>query len=257
MARLDALLLPSAVAPSPDTPFQALVDPNIRLTQTVKAINYWVRRAEHFNFKIMVVDNTNFASAIKAGLSKKALNSSLLEIHNVPRLLPRDIARGKGAGETSTLIAGLELLDLPDHAIVAKVNARYVVTNGLFLIDELEENFDFAAWPRPCLDSVDTTFFAGRVGFLYDAFRFVYETTDDLKEYFVENLYADFSIRNQNCNYMRFNYSPAIKGQSGTTGSKASPLNEFRIVSFVVRCRKALRNVVSFVKPSYQRGLSK
>ena len=257
MAKLDALLLPSAVAPSPDTPFQALVDPKIRLAQTVKAINYWTRRAEEFNFKIMVVDNTNFASEIEAGLSKKVLKSSLLEIQNVSGLLPRDIARGKGAGETSTLIAGLALLDLPDHAIVAKVNARYITTNGLYLIDELEENFDFAAWPRPRLDSVDTTFFAGRVGFLHDAFKFVYEKTDDLKENFVENLYADFSIRNQDCNYIRFNYSPAIKGQSGTTGSKASPLNEFRVVSFVVRWRKTLRNAMSIIKPSYQRGLTK
>jgi len=257
MAKLDALLLPSAVAPSPATPFQSLVDPKIRLAQTVRAINYWVRRAEKLKFKIMVVDNTDFANEIKTGLSEKALNSPYLEIHNVPKLLPRDIARGKGAGETSTLIAGLALLNLPNHAIVAKVNARYITTNGLYLIDELEDDFDFAAWPRPRLDSVDTTFFAGRVGFLSDAFSFVYEKTDDLKEDFVENLYADFSIRNKNCKYIRFNYSPAIKGQSGTTGSKASPLNEFRIVSLVVRARKQLRNTMSIIKPSYQRGLTK
>jgi hypothetical protein len=257
MSKLDALLMPSAVAPSPDTPFQALVDPKIRLAQTVKAINYWVRHAEKLNFKILVVDNTNFASEIKAGLSKSVLLSSNLEIHDVPPLLPQDVFRGKGAGETLTLLAGLALLDLPDQAIVAKVNARYIATNGLFLIDELEDGFDFAAWPRPRLDSVDTTFFAGRLGFLSDAFKYVYARTDDLKEDFVENLYADFSIRNQDCKYVRFNYSPAIKGQSGTTGSKASPLNEFRIVSSVVRCRKALRNAMSIIKPSYQRGITK
>jgi len=257
MAKLDALLLPSAVAPSPATPFQSLVDPKIRLAQTVTAINYWVRRAEKLEFKIMVADNTNFANEIKAGLSKSALNSQYLEIHNVPTLLPRDIARGKGAGETSTLIAGLALLGLPDHAIVAKVNARYIATNGLYLIDELEEDFDFAAWPRPRLDSVDTTFFAGKVGFLDKAFRFVYEKTDDLKEDFVENLYADYAIRNQDCRFIRFNYCPAIKGQSGTTGSKASPLNEFRIVSQVVRLRKMIRKTMSVIKPSYQRGLTK
>ena len=257
MAKLDALLMPSAVAPSPDTPFQALVDPKIRLRQTVSAINYWVRRANRFGFKIMVVDNTNYAEQIKAALPKRTLNSRLLQIHDVPQLTLNDIQRGKGAGETSTLIQGLALLDLPGDAIVAKVNARYKTTNGLYLVDELESNFDFAAWPRPYLDSVDTTFFVGKVRYLTTAFDFVYTETDDLKEKFVENLYADYSIRNPLCRFQRFGYSPAIKGQSGTTGSKASALNEFRIVSSIVRCRKQFRENLSFIKPSYQRGSKK
>ena len=89
------------------------------------------------------------------------------------------------------------------------------------------------------------------------AFKYVYQETDDLKENFVENLYADYTIRNQDCRFIRFNYCPAIKGQSGTTGSKASPLNEFRIVSVVVRLRKMIRKTMSIIKPSYQRGLKK
>ena len=254
MAKLDALLMPSAVAPSPNTPFQALVDPDVRLKQTIKAINYWVQRASRYDFRIMVVDNTNYAEQIKAGLSNRIINSSLLEIHDVTPLSPEDIKRGKGAGETSTLIQGLEFLNLGANSNVAKVNARYVTTNGLYLVDELENDFDFAAWPRPHLDSVDTTFFVGKVAFLKEAFEFVYEETDDLKEKFVENLYADYSIRNSKCRYQRFNYSPAIKGQSGTTGSKANPLNEFRVVSFVVRLRKTTRNLFSFLKPGYQKA---
>ena len=257
MAKLDALLMPSAVAPSHDTPFQALVDPQIRLRQTVKAIHYWVGRAYKSNFRIMVVDNTGYADQIKDALPRKILSSPFLEIHNVPLLSAEDVKRGKGAGETSTLMSGLRLLNLPDEAILAKVNARYIATNGLYLVEELEDSFDFAAWPRPRLDSVDTTFFAGRAGFLVDAFEYVYEKTDDLKQNFVENLYADFAIRNPDCNFIRFNYCPAIKGQSGTTGSKASPLNEFRIVSFVVRFRRKLRQLLSIVKPSYQRGIKK
>jgi hypothetical protein len=257
MAKLDALLMPSAVAPSPDTPFQALLDPRIRLNQTLRAISYWVGKAHAFDFRIMVVDNTDFAKKIKSALPQKIQNSRLLEIHDVPPLSPQDIQRGKGAGETLTLMAGLALLDLPANSIVAKVNARYMTTNGLYLLDELEEDFDFAAWPRPRLDSVDTTFFAGRADFLDMAFKYVYQETDDLKENFVENLYADYTIRNQDCRFIRFNYCPAIKGQSGTTGSKASPLNEFRIVSVVVRLRKMIRKTMSIIKPSYQRGLKK
>ena len=64
MAKLDAQLMPSAVAPSPDTPFQALVVPTIRLRQTVAAVKYWVRRANKFDFRILVADNTNFAQQI-------------------------------------------------------------------------------------------------------------------------------------------------------------------------------------------------
>jgi hypothetical protein len=257
MAKLDALLMPSAVAPSPSTPFQALVDPGIRLAQTIKAVQYWVCKAERFDFKVLVVDNTNYADQIRQNLPKRFARSAHLEIADIPPISTSDVTRGKGAGETSTLIAGLKLLDLPPGSIVAKVNARYITTNGLYLLDELSDDFDFAAWPRPRLDSVDTTFFAGEVEFLSKTFDFVYQQTDDLKEKFVENLYADISIKNSECRYERFAYSPAIKGQSGTTGSKANPLNEFRVVSFVVRARKASRNALSFIKPGYQRGLSK
>ena len=131
MAKLNALLMPSAVAPSPNTPFQALLDPRIRLDQTLKAINFWVRQAEKFDFKIMVVDNTNFADEIKAALPKNAFKTLNLEILSVPPQSPQDVMRGKGAGEASTLMAGLRLLNLPSEAIVAKVNARYITTNGL------------------------------------------------------------------------------------------------------------------------------
>jgi hypothetical protein len=255
MAKLEALIMPSAVAPSPETPFQALLDPEIRLRQTVKAICYWVKQAEKKNFKILVVDNTGYATNILQALPRKVAGASNLQIVDIPPITKADTSRGKGAGETSTLIAGLKILDLNDEAIVAKVNARYITTNGLFLIEEVEERFDFVAWPRPLLDSVDTTFFAGRSGFLREAFGYVYSETDDLRERFVENLYADYSIRNPNCNYVRFSYSPAIKGQSGTTGSHASPLNEFRMVSTLVRGRKSLRLALRFLKPRYQRGL--
>jgi hypothetical protein len=254
MAKLDALIMPSAVAPSAKTPYQALVNPKIRLKQTVKAVRFWTNLAEKLDFQIAVVDNTGFAEAIRLGLPEKARKSEKLKIVDLPPISDTDIARGKGAGETSTLISGLDYLNLDDNAVVAKVNARYITTNGLFLIDEIDSDFDFAAWPRPRLDSIDSTFFAGKVRFLRKAFQFVYAETDDLQEKFVENLYAKYAIGNPECNFVRFNYSPAIKGQSGTTGSKASPLNEFRLVSFVVRFRKKIREAFKFVKPGYQRS---
>jgi hypothetical protein len=255
MARLDALIMPSAVAPSPNTPFQALVDPKTRLAQTVKAVTFWVKIAQRQNFHVLVVDNTSYANEILKALPVRISKSSNLSVIDVPSISEQDVKRGKGAGETSTLRAGLAYLNLPDNAVVAKVNARYIVTNGLFLIEELEYDFDFAAWPRPRLDSVDTTFFAGKVSFLKNAFDYVYRETDDLREKFVENLYAQYSIHNSDCIFLRFNYSPAINGQSGTTGSTASALNEFRMVSALVRVRKKFRKTLKILKPKYQRGL--
>jgi hypothetical protein len=187
---------------------------------------------------VLVLDNTKFAGEIEANISKKFLHSPFLEIRDIPQLSTHDIARGKGAGETLTLLEGLKILEMPSDAIIAKVNARYITTNGLYLIDQLDDSFDFAAWPRPHLDSVDTTFFAGKAGFLQEAFKFVYAETDDLRQKFVEKLYADFSIRNPDCNYQRFSYSPAIIAQSGSTGQKTHRFNEVRMVGDFVRFRE-------------------
>ncbi len=140
MARLDALIMPSAVAPSPATPFQALLDPKIRLSQTVKAVTYWVKLAEKHDFQVLVVDNTNFASRIIAALKPQIASSNRLQVIDVPPVSAEDIERGKGAGETSTLIAGLNYLNLDGDSIVAKVNARYITTNGLFLISEIDDD---------------------------------------------------------------------------------------------------------------------
>lgn len=220
MARLDALIMPSAVAPSPNTPHQTLINPNIRLGQTVKAITHWVKRAEKSNFQILVADNTNYGAVIRESLPAKIAQSKILKIIDVPPISKEDVLRGKGAGETSTLIAALIELNLPGNSKVAKVNARYKTSNGLYLIERLSEKFDFAAWPRQDFSSVDTTFFVGKASFLHDAFEYVYRETDDLAGKFVEILYADFTLRNSQCDFERFDFSPSVMAQSGSTGAK-------------------------------------
>ena len=136
---------------------------------------------------------------------------------------------------------------------MAKVNARYFTTNGYFLLSEIEYDFDFAAWPRPLLDTVDTTFFAGKAGFLEKYISRIAIEVDDLREQFVEVLYANYTIRNSECQYVRLNYAPATLGQSGTTGAIASRWNEARTVSLVVRLRALIRKKLHFVHPSYQK----
>jgi hypothetical protein len=139
--------MPSNFAPTPNTPFQALVDLTIRLRQTVAVVEYWVRRAN---------------------------------------------------------------------------------------------KLDFVTRFRPQLDTVETTFFLGKAKFLQRAFGYVHGETDDLNEKCDELLNEDYSIRNIKCAFQRVVYSSAIKGQSCTTGSNASPLNEFRRVSTVFRTRRTI-----------------
>ena len=164
MSKLKALLMPSDVAPTSNTPFQALVEPTIRLRQTIAAVEYWVRRANKLNF---------------------------------------------------------------------------------------------VAWFRSQLDTIDTTFFLGKAKFLQRAFGYVHRETDDLNEKCDDILYEDYSIRNIKCAFQRRIYSSAIKGKWSTTGSKASPLNDFRRVSRVLRTRKTNWRLLSCIKPGYQRGGSK
>lgn len=240
MARLDALIMPSAIAPSEKTPHQALVNPKVRLRQTVQAVSHWVRLAEKEEFQVLVADNTNFGEIIRDSLPKRVANSKCLKVIDVPLIDEKDIRRGKGAGETSTLISALTFLDLPGNSNVAKVNARYRTSNGLFLVQRLSDDFDFAAWPRRDLLSVDTTFFVGKASFLTDAFDFVYRETDDLVGNFVELLYSDYSIRNSSCNFERFDFPPAVIAQSGSTGAKTHFFGEARVVSMVVKLRSAL-----------------
>jgi hypothetical protein len=157
-------MMPCTFAPTPNTPFQALVDPTIRLRQTVAVIEYWVRRANKLEFV------TRF---------------------------------------------------------------------------------------QPQLDTVETTFFLGKAKFLQRAFGYIHGETDDLNEKCDELLNEEYSIRSMKCAFQRVVYSSAIKGQSCMTGSNASPLNEFRRVSTVLRTKKNIWRLLSCIKPGYQRGGSK
>lgn len=252
---LDVLLMPSAVAPSPETPYQALLDPKIRFEQTIASVKRWARLARKYGFVIVVADNTGYSSRIEAATINLLPTGQLLVI-DVPTPTAESTARGKGAGESESLLFALQKLKLHPDSIVAKVNARYYTTNGYFLISEIDTDFDFAAWPRPQLDTVDTTFFAGKAGFLEKYIARIAVEVDDLREQFVEVLYADYSIRNADCAYVRFNYAPATLGQSGTTGAVASRWNEARTVSLVVRLRAWVRKKLHFVQPGYKRGLN-
>jgi hypothetical protein len=201
----------------------------------------------------VIADNTGYSSKIERS-TLGLLPEHQLVVIDVPTPSAESTSRGKGAGESESLLFALQKLQLNPEAIVAKVNARYYTTNGYFLLSEIEHEFDFAAWPRPQLDTVDTTFFAGKASFLEKYIAQIAVEVDDLREQFVEVLYADYSIRNSDCRFVRFNYAPATLGQSGTTGAVASRWNEARTVSLVVRIRSWIRKKLHFVQPGYNRN---
>jgi hypothetical protein len=252
MAKLEVLLMPSAVAPNSDTPFQALLDPDIRFKQTVSSIKRWSKLARKHDFRIVVAENTGYGQKIREATAN-LLPQSQLQVIDVPSPTAESTSRGKGAGESESLLYALTELRLHPETIVAKVNARYFTTNGFFLLTEIDSQFDFAAWPRPLLDTVDTTFFAGKAGFLEKYISKISVEVDDLREKFVEVLYADYSIRNSECRYIRLNYAPATLGQSGTTGAVASRWNEARSVSLLVRVRAWIRKKLHFIQPGYKK----
>ena len=252
---LDVLLMPSAVAPSRETPFQVLLDPKTRFKQTVKSIRRWSLLAKKHGFTIVVADNTGHSERLRLACTRLLPPEQLIFL-DVPAPTAESTSRGKGAGESESLLFALQKLKLHPDSIVAKVNARYYTTNGYFLISEIDSEFDFAAWPRPQLDTVDTTFFAGKAGFLEKYIARIAVEVDDLREQFVEILYADYSIRNKDCNFVRLNYAPATLGQSGTTGAVASRWNEARTVSAVVRMRSWVRRKLHFIQPGYKRTRS-
>ena len=243
--------MPSAVRPSTRTPFQALVNPEIRLKQTVKASRLWIRRAKSIGFRIILGDNSGSAGAIARELNLDPIEREFFKIKELDAPSNEDIERGKGACETLSLISLLGDDWIDKNSVVAKCNARYFVTNGCLLVERLTRSFDFAAWPSAKFDKIDTTFFIGRRHFLESILPSIYAETNDVKGLVVETLYAKSSIHSPNCDFERFSYMPAIRGQSGSTGATESFLNESRLVSSLVRSRQKIRNTLNFVKPRH------
>jgi hypothetical protein len=239
MAKIDFLLMPSAVAPSLSTPFQSLAHPETRFQQTIRAVKKWSLVARKHQFRIIVVDNTGYIEQLRREILNFAPESDFVFLEAPPPTIS-SIRKGKGAGESESILFALKSLSLPSSTVVAKVNARYFVTNAVFLAESLADTFDLAAWPNERLDMVDTSFFLAQAGFLESLMQKVLVQVDDVQGQIVESLYAKYAIQDTSCNFARLKYSPAIVGQSGTTGKWASRWNEARTVSVVVRFRNCL-----------------
>ena len=238
MAILNYLLMTSAVAPSDKTPYQVLLDPEIRFNQTLVATNKWLRLARRHDFHIILADNSGWASKLAAQIPRKDLNNGVISIVDLPRPSEEILRRGKGAAEAETILLTLQQYGFEDSRNIAKVNARYFATNGMYLVKSVDEPFQFAAWPGERLASIDSTFFLSKMDFLKDlCSKLVSEIHDASGDYF-EIVSARHTIQNNSCDFQMFPYSPAIAGQSGTTGSSRSRWSEGRMVSNLVRLRK-------------------
>ncbi len=246
--RVDYLLLPSAIAPSPSTPFQEITDPNLRMKQTIRAIKNWLRIADRLAFQIIVGDNTGHAKHLAREFKSRKVDPQKIRFLDLDQPSKDDIARGKGACETRALIEMLSDTQLSQDSIIAKSNARYFTTNAVSLIKALSDDFDFAGWPYPRMNLIDTTFFLGRTSFLKNILPEIYIKTDDRSGIFVEKLYATKTLFQSNCEFERLAYQPAIFGQSGSTGERRSILSEARVVSIVIRLRESTLSMLKMFR---------
>jgi hypothetical protein len=232
----------SAVEPSNKTPFQALLEPNIRLKQTKKAIRKWLRSTRNSEQILVLGDNTGWADRIARHFPGPILEGRL-KIIDVDKPSLITVEKGKGSAEAITLLTMLKVVGAPNDSFVAKINARYFCNNWKFLSDRIEEKSDFAAWPSNHLDSIDSRFFVCKAGLLSQILPNVVAETDDISGKYAEMLYAKYSINIPSVKFQRFDYPPAIEGYSGTSGKKISGLGEYRTVSILVRLRLKLYKI--------------
>lgn len=248
------MLLPSAIKPPIDMPFLTLRNESHRLSQTVKALKYWSRYQNRKDFELVVIvgDNTGAAKLIEEK-SRNFFSEGNLIVLDVPVPDSEVVARGKGAAETAALMFMLENYDFSEDVVVGKMTGRQVCSNAIDLFLSLETLPNFAAWPRPNLESVDSRFYLGSARYLKSVLPVIFRETDDLKGIFVEDLYAKYGIWENRGGFELFKHEPAILGQAGTTGTKLSKFSEANLVAMLVRLRKWLRVHLPFIQPSYMR----
>jgi len=253
LAILNYLLMTSAVEPSSETPFQALLDPNIRFRQTVQAAKKWIKVANQNEFHIILADNTGWANRLQKELQTSSKMPSLITVLDIPKPTIEVVRRGKGAAEAETILQAINSFKVKPNENIAKVNARYFVNNGIFLIDTVTEPFVFAAWTRPKIDSIDSTFFLSKSHFLINLTEKLINEIDDQNGDYFESVAAKYTMHDRSCDFERLAYLPSICGQSGTTGYNHSRWSEARMVSNLVRVRRRVRQSITFIKPKYQR----
>jgi hypothetical protein len=62
-----------------------------------------------------------------------------------------------------TILQTLEIFSLENKSFIMKSNARYFIFNWKLIIDRLPKDFDFAAWPSPDLNFLETGFYVAKV----------------------------------------------------------------------------------------------
>jgi hypothetical protein len=256
-ARQLFILLPSAVEPPSNMPFLALRDPSVRFKQTLKALRFWSKfqNLDGFDVNVVIGDNTGWSKRLFQSASKGYRDGSLIFVE-VPRPLDEVILRGKGAAETEALIFMLNQVQIPQEAFVIKMTARQYCVNAADLLVRIPATANFAAWPRPFLDSIDSRFFIGRAAFLREVLPIIANGTDDMSGAYVENLYAQICIWDNRHGFVRLDHEPGILGQAGTTGTQLSILSESVLIGYFVAFRNLLRTKFFWIQPRYARKKS-
>jgi hypothetical protein len=239
------LLLPSAIQPPKDMPYLTLRNSQERLDQTLKALRYWSKfqNDRRFRLRVVIGDNTGFAKTIEAR-ARKFYNQGVLICMDVPEPTKELVSLGKGAAETAALKYLLLNLDFEKNEFVAKMTGRQICLNAFDLFDDDVRTGSFAAWPRPDLRTIDSRFYIAKPDYLLSIMDFMLMSTNDLLGIFVEQLYADLGIWENQSGFRIFKHEPAIQGQAGTTGTKISRFTEAVVIMHATRIRLGMVRLI-------------
>jgi hypothetical protein len=249
VSQIEALLMPSAISPSSRTNQLSVTNSKIRLRQTLKSVKLW-RKSLPDTIPIYIGDNTQ-GWIILMGEIKKLNMKNVFVTHVNPPNSDNFARGGAGYAETLTILQTLEIFSLENKSFIMKSNARYFIFNWKLIIDRLPKDFDFAAWPSPDLNFLETGFYVAKVEALVKGLPCILETIDETKDIFVEHLYLEHVTQRKE-KLTVFQFAPAIYGQRGHTGRKENYSSEAFAIYAIVFMRNCFIHLVRtrlFSKP--------
>jgi len=209
-----ALVLTATIKPSEATPNLMLRDPELRLREYSKSINWWSRLASKNDFDLFVFENSGSAQEISH------LESQRVSVISVPSQDNASVRKGKGSGESAILRIAAETVS--EYTLALKCTGRLQVLNAADLVErhlsvpEVETIIPWEATFR----KVDTRCFTVRPAFLHKWMSEIESQVTDAIGCDLESQSAHWLLSqiHQGKQVADCSRTPAIIGKSGSVG---------------------------------------
>ncbi len=200
-----------------DIQFNQLTNPDIRKSQYLDAINYYLTT---YSAPVVFVENSNTdISPHFEGISKTRLEIITFEGNHYPP------SKGKGYGEMEILNYAIKHSSLLKEAThVVKVTGRYKVLNMdkyLNYVHSFKELIDIHVDLSRSLTYSDSRFFIVGKSFFDDLFLY-HEQLDDSNGFYMEHAICKAALDGilKGRHYRPFKYYPVYSGFEGATNRK-------------------------------------